>query len=61
MALWYGRAGRVPLKNGGFRPGQYHKMSPKNVEVLRVAGVDFAALATNHAIDFDVGGAGHGP
>ena len=32
------------------------KMSTANVETLKIAGVDYVALATNHAIDFDVDG-----
>ena len=31
-------------------------MSTANVETLKIAGVDYVALATNHAIDFDVDG-----
>ena len=34
----------------------YHKMSPPNLQTLNSAGVDYVALATNHAADFDVSG-----
>ncbi len=43
----------VPIKTPKvflFRSG------PENVEVLKVAGIDFVSLANNHILDFDEGG-----
>ena len=34
----------------------FHKMDPRNLQTLVTAGVDAVALATNHAVDYDVGG-----
>ena len=47
--------------DGGHKPF-YFRANPRVVETLQVAGVDFAALANNHAVDFGMAGhAGHGP
>ena len=41
--------------DGGHKPF-YFRARPRVVETLRVAGVDFAALANNHAADFGMTG-----
>ena len=42
-------------RDGGHKPF-YFRASPRVVETLRVAGVDFASLANNHAADFGMTG-----
>ena len=42
-------------RDGGHKPF-YFRANPRVVETLRVAGVDFASLANNHAADFDMTG-----
>jgi len=41
--------------DGGYKPF-YFRANPRVVETLQVAGVDFAALANNHAADFGMTG-----
>jgi hypothetical protein len=36
MALFYGRAGRLTAKNGGFRPGQSHLQAAAGVDTVEV-------------------------
>ena len=42
-------------RDGGHKPF-YFRADPHVVETLRLAGVDFASLANNHAADFDMAG-----
>jgi poly-gamma-glutamate capsule biosynthesis protein CapA/YwtB (metallophosphatase superfamily) len=42
-------------RDGGHKPF-YFRADPDAVETLRVAGVDFAALANNHAADYEMAG-----
>ena len=42
-------------RDGGHKPF-YFRANPRVVETLRVAGVDFASLANNHAADFGMPG-----
>jgi poly-gamma-glutamate synthesis protein (capsule biosynthesis protein) len=42
-------------RDGGFKPF-YFRANPRVVETLRIAKVDFAALANNHAADFGMTG-----
>jgi poly-gamma-glutamate capsule biosynthesis protein CapA/YwtB (metallophosphatase superfamily) len=42
-------------RDGGHKPF-YFRANPGVVETLRVAGVDFASLANNHAADFEMTG-----
>ena len=42
-------------RDGGHKPF-YFRANPRVVETLRVAGVDFASLANNHAADFGMTG-----
>src|SRR5215211_7965246 len=42
-------------RDGSFKPF-YFRADPDVVETLRLAGVNFAALANNHAADYDMAG-----
>jgi poly-gamma-glutamate capsule biosynthesis protein CapA/YwtB (metallophosphatase superfamily) len=41
--------------DGGYKPF-YFRANPREVETLQLAGVDFASLANNHAVDFGTAG-----
>lgn len=42
-------------QDGGYKPF-YFRANPPVIETLRLAGVDFASLANNHAADFEMTG-----